>query len=224
MDWYTRAVLASKFLHEILTLGKKMTEYTLLFFVSIAGITYLVFTYNRLVRLRINTQVALKNIDVALKQRHEEIKNLIGVCKRYMSYEAATQESVTSIRSNPLFNLEKLNNDASGESIFGKISEIAKIESQLSSAKAEMLLVAESYPDLKADGNFVHLQSRISSLDSVIADRQELFNDVVGSYNTVRESFPNMLFASSFGFKKIDLLVISETKIGDVNVNELFAD
>ncbi|RLA47861.1 MAG: LemA family protein [Gammaproteobacteria bacterium] len=177
--------------------------------VLIAG--YLVVLYNNLVALKHRVAKAWANIDVLLKQRHDELPKLIETCKQYMSYEQDTLELVITARSSVANAREQQDMSALGAA-----------ETQLRGGLGRLFALAENYPDLKADESFRHLQSRISNLESGIADRRELYNDAVNLNNIRIEQFPDVVIANWFNFKAHDLLEFTETEIADVNVKALF--
>src|SRR5271170_3521893 len=130
---------------------------------------YAVIVYNGLVRLQNEIGRAWANIDVLLKQRHDEVPNLVACVKGYMDHERQTLEAVTEARAASM-------NAAS-------ISQKAQADTLLTSALRSFFVVAERYPQLKADQNFLALQNRISELEERIADRRECFNEDVSTYN-----------------------------------------
>ena len=142
---------------------------------------YAVIVYNGLVRLQNEIGRAWANIDVLLKQRHDEISNLVACVKGYMDHERQTLEAVTLARAASM-------NAAS-------IPQKAQADLLLSGALRSFFAVAEGYPQLKADQNFLALQNRISELEERIADRREFFNDDVNSYNTRIAQFPDLFLA-----------------------------
>jgi len=131
---------------------------------------YAVIVYNGLVRLQNEIGRAWANIDVLLKQRHDEIPNLVACVKGYMDHERQALEAVTQARAASM-------NAAS-------IPQKAQADLLLTGALRSFFVVAERYPQLKADQNFLALQNRISALEERIADRREFFNDDVNTYNT----------------------------------------
>jgi LemA protein len=178
--------------------------------VLIAG--YLVMLYNNLVALKHRVVKAWANIDVLLKQRHDELPKLIETCKQYMSHEQETLEKVISAR-----------NSVASASENQDMATLGEAETQLRSGLGRLFALAENYPDLKANDSFQHLQSRISDLENTIADRRELYNDAANINNTRIEQFPDVIIATRFNFKAHDLLEFSEAEIGDVNVKALFS-
>ncbi|MFZ0145691.1 MAG: LemA family protein, partial [Candidatus Sulfotelmatobacter sp.] len=140
------------------------------FLLFIVGVCiYVVILYNELVRLRNDNDRAWANIDVLLKQRHDEIPNLVETVKGYMQHEQQTLLAVTQARAASM-------NAAS-------IGQKAQADLTMTAALRSLFAVAENYPQLKANENFLKLQNRISELEERIADRREFFNDDVNTYN-----------------------------------------
>lgn len=158
----------------------------LLFFAAAVGI-YSIILYNGLVRLRNENDRALANIDVLLKQRHDEIPNLVETVKGYMQHEQQTLLALTQARAASM-------NAAS-------INQKAVADLKLESALRGLFAVAENYPQLKANENFLKLQNRISELEECIADRREFFNDDVNTYNTRIGQIPDVFVASFMALK-----------------------
>ena len=177
--------------------------------VLIAG--YGVIIYNNLVALKHRVAKAWSNIDVLLKQRHDELPKLVSTCKEYMGYEQETLEKVIQARS--MVSDARENQD---------IEALGKAETVLRAGLGKLFALAEAYPDLKANSSFQHLQSRISDLENGIADRRELYNDAVNLNNIRIEQFPDVLVARFFAFKAFDLLEFSEEEKADVNIGQLF--
>jgi len=167
----------------------------LLFFVVGVGI-YVVVLYNELVRLRNDNDRAWANIDVLLKQRHDEIPNLVETVKGYMQHEQQTLIAITQARAASM-------NAAS-------VTQKAQADAQLTGALRGLFAVAENYPQLKANENFLKLQARISELEDRIADRREFFNDDVNTYNTRIGQIPEVFVASFMELKPRDLFKVSE--------------
>jgi LemA protein len=142
---------------------------------------YTAIVYNGLVRLQNEIGRAWANIDVLLKQRHDEIFNLVACVQGYMDHERRTLEAVTQARSTSM--------DAAS------IAQKAQAELLLTGALRSFFAVAERYPQLKADQNFLALQNRISELEERIADRREFFNDDVNIYNTRIDQVPDVFLA-----------------------------
>ncbi len=176
-----------------------------------ALIVYGIGIYNGLVGLRENIKVAWANIDVLLKQRHDELPKLIETCKRYMQFEQETLEKVMRARAT-----------VDQASASGNVAAVGAAEQQLRSGVTRLFAVAESYPELKSDQNFKQLQGRITSLEESIADRRELYNDQVNLNNIRVKVFPDVLIAQQFGFKTAQLLEFSQEEKRDVDMGALF--
>jgi LemA protein len=157
---------------------------------------YTVILYNELVRLRNDNDRAWANIDVLLKQRHDEIPNLVETVKGYMQHEQQTLLAVTQARAASM----------NAASIWQK----AQADLAMTGALRGLFAVAENYPQLKANGNFLKLQSRISELEERIADRREFFNDDVNTYNTRIGQIPEVFVASFMELKPRAMFQVSE--------------
>ena len=179
--------------------------------VLVALLLYGFTLYNNLVALKHNVDKAWANIDVLLKQRHDELPKLVETCKQYMAYEKDTLEKVIQARSAVAAAREK-----------GDIPALGPAETQLRLGLGSLFALAEAYPDLKADQNFKHLQSRISGLEDAIADRREFYNESVNANNIRIEQVPDVFIARMFNFASKDLLEFSEEEKKDVNMKELF--
>src|SRR5215510_5974368 len=174
----------------------------LLLFGLIGIIAYAVSLYNTLVRLSNNIDKAWSNIDVILKQRHDELPKLVDVCNSYMKHERETLEGVTAARS------------AYSRSV--SVDEKAKAENQLTRALGKLFAVAEQYPDLKANQEFLTVQQRISALESTIADRREFYNDSVNIYNIAIEQIPTVWVAQEVGYAERPLLAVASSDRKDM--------
>src|SRR5437588_3830525 len=169
----------------------------LLFFLVVAGVLiYAIIIYNELVRLRKDNDRAWANIDVLLKQRHDEIPNLVETVKGYLQHERQTLMAVTQARAASI-------NAAS-------IGQKAQADWMLTGALRGLFAVAENYPQLKANENFLRLQNRISELEERIADRREFFNDDVNTYNTRIRQVPEVLLAYLMVLKPREFFKVSD--------------
>lgn len=177
--------------------------------VLVAG--YGVTIYNNLVALKHRVAQAWANIDVLLKQRHDELPKLVETCKQYMGYEQETLENVIAARS-------KVSTAAQTQDI----AALGLAETYLRSSLGRLFALAEDYPDLKANESFQHLQARISDLENGIADRRELYNESVNLNNIRIEQFPDVLIANFFKFGAHKLLEFSEEETADVSIKGLF--
>lgn len=174
-------------------------------------VLYLVVIYNRLVNLKHNVGMAWSNIDVLLKQRHDELPKLVETCKQYMSYERATLEAVMRARQGVA--------DAQKR---GDLPALGAAESQLRLGLGQLFAVAEAYPELRASDNFRHLETRITGLENAIADRREFYNDSVNMNNVRIEQFPDVLAAQMFHFGPFRLLEFTDPEKRDVDLARLF--
>ena len=180
--------------------------------IVIATAFYAVIIYNNLVSLKHNVSRAWSNIDVLLKQRHDEIPKLIETCKQYMAYEQETLERVMRARAAVSSAREK-----------GDVGSLGPAETELRLGLGKLFALAEEYPDLKANDTFKHLQGRISELENAIADRREFYNESVNVNNIRIEQFPDVIIARMFNFSPRQLLVFSEDETSDVDVTALFS-
>ena len=173
---------------------------------------YAVFLYNSLVGVKNAVGKAWSNSDVLLKQRHDELPKLVDTCKRYMQHEQLTLEKVIQARAQVAQARESRDVGALGTA-----------ETALRSGLGNLFALAESYPDLKANEQFAHLQSRISGLENAIADRREFYNESVNINNVGIEQFPEVLIARWFKFKPFDLLRFEADELKDVDVGQAFS-
>lgn len=161
--------------------------------------------YNSLVRLKNSIEKAWSNIDVLLKQRHDELTKLLESVKGYMKYEKTVLTEVTKART--AFMSAKT------------VPEKAKADNMMTSALKSLFAVAENYPDLKANQNFLQFQSRISEIENQIADRREFYNDSVYTYNTRIEQIPYVFVAGMLHYKSKDLFKVDNADKQDVKVD-----
>ena len=164
---------------------------------------FVMMVYNRLVALRQTTRQAWGDIDVQLKQRHDLVPNLVETVKGYASHEKETLESVVKARQQAV--------DASS------VKDLAEAENVLSGALRQLFALSESYPDLKANENFLSLQNELADLENKIAAARRFFNNAVSEYNTAREQFPAVLLANSFGFNEADFFEVAANERAAVN-------
>ena len=165
---------------------------------------YLITIYNSLVRLKNDIDKAWANIDVLLKQRHDELPKLIETCKGYMQYEQKTFQLITEARTAFMR--------------AGTVGEKAAADNMISGALKSLFAVSENYPDLKANNNFMQLQKRISELEEKIADRREFFNDDVNTYNIRIQQLPDVFIAGLMHLQHRDLFKVTEEARQDVDV------
>jgi LemA protein len=142
--------------------------------------------YNRLVALRARADQAFADIDVQLKQRHDLIPNLVEIVKGYAAHEKSTLDAVISARN--------------AATHAGSVEEKVQAEGVLTGALGRLFALSEAYPDLKANTNFLGLQSELSDVENKLAAARRFFNNAIAEYNTGRQSFPAVIFAGLFGF------------------------
>lgn len=164
-----------------------MIEWVVIGILVLVGL-FLVLTYNGLVGTRNRVKNAWGQIEVQLKRRMDLIPNLIETVKGYASHEKGVFENVTKARS-ALVNA-------------GNAHEAAQADNMLTGALKSLFAVAEAYPDLKANTNFLHLQEELSGTESKIAYARQFYNDSVLDYNNQVQMFPNNVVAGMFGFKE----------------------
>ncbi|NOY82915.1 MAG: LemA family protein [Kiritimatiellaeota bacterium] len=172
----------------------------LLVVVVVLGLLF-VGVYNGLVRLRNAVKNAWSQIDVQLKRRHDLIPNLVETAKGYMKHERETLEAVTQAR-----------NLASQAREKGDVAGTAAAEGQLAGALSRLLMVAESYPDLKANQNFLALQEELTSTENKVAYARQFYNDSVMLLNNKIQMFPSNIVAGMFGFKPADFFEIEKAE------------
>lgn len=179
--------------------------------VFVVAAIYLVVIYNNLVSLKHGVSKAWSNIEVLLKQRHDELPKLVEVCRQYMGYEQETLERVMQARSQV----------ASAQQAHD-VKGLGTAEGMLRMGLGQLFAVAEDYPELKANENFRHLQQRISGLENAIADRREYYNESVNRNNVRIEQFPDVIVARLFGFGPFELLQFDAAETADVDIKALF--
>jgi LemA protein len=180
--------------------------------ICIVALIYIISLYNNLVSLKHGVSKAWANIDVLLKQRHDELPKLVEVCKQYKQFEQETLQRVIAARSQVQAAREGQDIEALG-----------KAEGALRMGLGSIFAVAEAYPELKTNENFMQLQTRITGLENGIADRRELYNDSVNIYNVGIEQFPAVLIANTFNFTGKPLLEFAAAEKIDVDMKSLFS-
>lgn len=180
--------------------------------VFVVLLVYSITIYNALVQIKHNVSKAWANIDVLLKQRHDELPKLVETCKQYMKFEQDTLARVIEARSKVFTAREAQNIPALGQA-----------EGGLRAALGSLFALAEAYPELKANQTFQQLQTRISALENSIADRREFYNESVNINNVRIDQFPDLIIARLLGFKAAQLLEFSEEERKDVDFKQLFS-
>ncbi|HKS76456.1 MAG TPA: LemA family protein [Terriglobales bacterium] len=169
-----------------------------------AVVVYTISIYNSLVRLKNDIDKAWSNIDVLLKERHDELPKLIDTCKGYMQYEQKTFTMVTEARN-----------------VYSKATTVpqkAEADNMMTGALKSLFAVAENYPELKANNDFMQLQQRITELEERIADRREFFNDSVNVYNIRIQQVPDVFLARLMNLQHRDMFKVAEEDRQDVQV------
>ncbi|MCB1956941.1 MAG: LemA family protein [Rhodocyclaceae bacterium] len=179
--------------------------------VLVAALLYGIVLYNNLVRLKHNIAKAWANIDVLLKQRHDELPKLVEVCRQYKQFEETTLRRVIEARARV--------SDARAQR---DVAALGAAEGMLRTGLGQLFAVAEAYPELKANEHFMQLQTRITSLENGIADRREWYNESVNVHNVRIEQFPDVLVARLFAYSEKPLLEFSSAEKQDVDLKALF--
>jgi LemA protein len=174
-------------------------------FALVALTGYGIAIYNGLVALRNQIGRSWANIDVLLKQRHDELPKLVETCKGYMQHERAVFDKLSDARA----------------ALAGArgVGQRAEAENMLTRALGQLFAVAEAYPNLKADQAFLQLQNRISELENSIADRREFYNDTVTLFNTRIQSVPDNIVANWMNFTAAELFKADERDREDVRID-----
>lgn len=159
-------------------------------------VLWLLSTYNSLVKARLKVDNQWSQIDVQLKMRADLIPNLVETVSGYTDHERGTLNEVVAARTKYL--------------AAGSPAEMMEASGELSGLLTRLFAVAESYPDLKANTNFMQLQNQLSDLEGKIANYRQFYNDTVMRYNQMTQTIPSNIVASLFGFKERDFLAVDE--------------
>jgi len=169
-----------------------------------AIVLWAIATYNRMRVISNRVDNAWSQVDVQLKRRYDLIPNLVNTVKGYAAHERETFENVTRARA---MGIEAKS-----------VPEQAQAENMLTQALRQIFAVAEAYPDLKANENFLALQEELTATEGRIAFARQFYNDTVLKFNNTIQVFPNVIIAGAFGFKKKDYFEIDEASRGPVAV------
>lgn len=161
--------------------------------------------YNKFIKLKNQADEAWSGIDVQLKRRYDLIPNLVETVKGYAKHERETLENVIKAR-NMAINANNL-------------QEKAQAENMLTGALKTIFALAENYPDLKANENFINLQNTLTEIEDNIQNARRYYNAVVRDYNILCEAFPSVIIANTFGFKKREFFEIEESERENVKVS-----
>ncbi|CUA85732.1 MULTISPECIES: LemA family protein [Pseudidiomarina] len=176
-----------------------MTTSWIIIIVIAVLLVYLISIYNKLVRLRNQFQNAFAQIEVQLKRRYDLIPNLVETAKAYLKHERETLEAVIAARNQAAAALPAAAQDPTNA---GAMQQLGGAESALGSALGRLNVVMEAYPDLKGNQNMMQVSEELTSTENRVAFSRQAFNDAVMTYNTYKQSFPPVMFASFFGHSK----------------------
>ncbi len=180
-----------------------MTMFIILLVILIIILFFLMGTYNKLVRMRNGAEEAFESINIFLKQRYDLIPNLVNTIKGYTQHESSTLEKIVELRSQAM-------------SAGGKDGGAA--ENALTGALKSVFALAENYPDLKANTEFLKLQETLTGLEEGIQRARRYYNASARDLNNAVEVFPNNLLAGAFGFKRMGYFQVEEAETKNVNV------
>ena len=168
----------------------------LLIIVAVVG--YLIIIYNKFVSLRAGIDAAWSDIDVQLKRRYDLIPALVDTVRGYKNYEAETLEKVIKARQQGMS--------------AGSVEEKAAAANMLTGALGKLFALAEAYPDLKANTNFLELQSQLSGLEDAIQNARRYYNAIVRDYNAKVHSFPDLFIAQKYNFTEREYFELDEAE------------
>ncbi len=173
---------------------------------GVVAVLFLAFIgiYNKLAKLKVMVEEASSDIETFLKQRYDMIPNLVEIVKGYAKHESATLEKVTEMRTKAMS--------------AGTLPEKMKLEDGLTGAISKIFAVAENYPDLKANTNFIQLQTTLKELEESIQKSRRYYNGAARDFNTAIVVFPTNLIANLFGYKKVDFFEASQEEQKNVEV------
>jgi len=173
---------------------------------GVVAVLFLAFIgiYNKLAKLKVMVEEASSDIETFLKQRYDMIPNLVEMVKGYAKHESTTLEKVTEMRTKAMS--------------AGTLPEKMKLEDGLTSAISKIFAVAENYPDLKANTNFIQLQATLKELEESIQKSRRYYNGAARDFNTAIVVFPTNLIAQLFGYKKVDFFEASQEEQKNVEV------
>jgi LemA protein len=186
-----------------------MTFLWILLGVIVLIILAVVSIYNALVMLKNRFKNAFAQIDVQLKRRYDLIPNLVETAKGYLQHERATLEAVIQARNQAVNAAQKAASSPGDPQAMGNLK---TAETGLSGALGKLFALSEAYPDLKANQTMMSLMEELTSTENKISFARQAYNDSVMAYNISREKFPNVFFASSFGFMPAALLELESAE------------
>jgi len=172
--------------------------------IGVLILLWVVYIYNRLIVLRQRIENAWSQIDVQLRRRYDLIPNLVEAVKGYAAHEKTVFEKVTQARASM--------------AAATTVAEQGEAQNMITQALKSLFAVAEAYPDLKANQNFMMLQEELSGTESKIAYARQFYNDTVMAFNTLIQSFPAKIVAGAFGFGQREYFPMEETAREPVKV------
>lgn len=167
-------------------------------------VLYLISVYNKLAKSKVVVEEASSDIETFLKQRYDMIPNLVEIVKGYAKHESGTFKEVTELRTKAM--------------AAGSLPEKMKLEEGISGAISKIFAVAENYPELKANTNFIELQSTLKDIEDQIQKSRRYYNGAAREFNTAIAVFPTNLIAQIFGYKKVDFFEASEEEKKNVEI------
>ncbi len=176
----------------------------IILFAAMAVLGYFLVIYNGLISLKENIKKSWANIDVILKQRYDELPKLISVCESYAAFEKGVLDRLMQAREKYFH----------ADGVSGK----AEASGQISAALKGIFALAENYPDLKTNKNFLQLQDRISHLEESLSDRREFYNDSTNNYNIRIQQIPDVFVANFLNYQREDLFQVAEIERQDVPI------
>lgn len=182
----------------------EMIVWGVILFLFAGLVGYLLTIYNGLIALKENIKKAWGNIDVILKQRYDELPKLISVCESFAQLEKGILDRLMSAREN--------------YQRASSVGEKATASGEISAGLQGLFALAENYPELKANENFMQLQNRISQLEETLADRREFYNDTVNNHNIRIQQIPDVFIANFLRLQEVEMFQVSEAERQDVDI------
>jgi LemA protein len=173
-----------------------MISTTILLGLVLVAVFWFIFAYNRFITLATRAKEAWSDIEVQMKRRYDLIPNLVNTVKGYATHESTAFEKVTQARSQAMQ--------------AGSLADHAKAEGELTGALKSLFAISEAYPDLKANTNFLALQTELSDTENKIQAARRFYNGTVRDFNTRLQVFPSNIIAGIFGFKKADFFDLAD--------------
>lgn len=183
--------------------GEKVEKYIIIGIVAVI-VVYIIVTFNKLVSLRNRVRNQWSQVDVQLKKRYNLVPNLVETVKGYAAHEKNTLEAVMRARSATVDT--------------NRVDDRMRAENELANTLSRLIAVSESYPELKANTNFLSLQKSLADIEASIAYARQFYNDTVMKYQDKRQMFPTNIVAAIFGFKEERYFEAGQAERENVNV------